>query len=147
MYRHYKSKEALFNKLVSYASEGLGMAVAMFASDESPKALAEGFCAEILADLGSGNEFAEMTVFLAQALISGDDAGMSERLIEQNTMMIDAFARLIERGQKLGEFRPGPAGEMAALFFSAIQGLAVMRVTRGTGFSMPSASVLMAVLY
>jgi AcrR family transcriptional regulator len=36
MYRHYKTKEDLFNELVSYAATGLEKIAEKFQSDESP---------------------------------------------------------------------------------------------------------------
>lgn len=62
-------------------------------------------------------------------------------------MLLQATSNLIKRGQEMGEFGTGESYEMALYFFSAIQGLAEMKVLLRSNFSMPSPTILTAFLY
>ncbi len=61
--------------------------------------------------------------------------------------MLKATAKCIERGQELGEFRPGNANELATLFYSSIQGMAMMKISLKESFIMPSPSVITSILF
>jgi hypothetical protein len=61
--------------------------------------------------------------------------------------MLQSTAKLIERGQELGELRPGNPYELAEFFYSAIQGLAMMKISLKDDFVMPSPSVITAFLF
>jgi len=71
----------------------------------------------------------------------------NEEILQVNAGLLDATARLIRKGQQLGEFRSGDAHELAVFFYAAVQGLAEMKVSLKNNFTMPSPSVLTAFLF
>ncbi|WP_029192494.1 TetR/AcrR family transcriptional regulator [Paenibacillus harenae] len=148
LYRHYKTKEDLFNELVEYARTGLRKVVALFESDESPEKLMNQFVHEVYNDMVSGDELANLMILMAQSFFSRNDKNENQNEIAKvNTELLNGTSKLIKRGQELGEFGSGDSYEMALFFFSAVQGLAEMKVMLKNNFSMPSPSILTAFLY
>ncbi|YCI76313.1 TetR/AcrR family transcriptional regulator [Bacillus sp. R1-10] len=113
MYRHYKTKEDLFNELVSYAAAGLEKIAEKFQSDESPNELIRQFTLEILNDLEKDDAFAELLMLMNQSSTMEHPSLQIQYLNEQSEAMLNQTTRLIEKGQNLGQFKQGNASEMA----------------------------------
>jgi hypothetical protein len=54
--------------------------------------------------------------------------------------------RTISEGQALGEIKPGDPDELAVIYFAAIQGLAIYKLTMGDRFVSPSPDLLNGLL-
>jgi len=149
LYRHYKTKDQLFHELVAYAVEGLKRHNTRFESDQSPKKVIAQFVDEVYTDLIDGEELANLLILLNQSLLAGAaaDSEPYDEILRVNARLLDSTARLIRKGQQLGEFHPGDAREMAVYFFASIQGLAEMKVLLKSSFTMPSPSILTAFLF
>jgi len=149
LYRHYRTKDQLLNELVAYAIEGLKRNILSFESDQSPKQLISHFVNEVYTDLLNGEELANLMILINQALFAsaGTDTNQHDEILQVNARLLDATARLIRKGQQLGEFRLGDAQEMAVYFYASIQGLAEMKILLKSNFTMPSPSVLTAFLF
>jgi hypothetical protein len=65
----------------------------------------------------------------------------------QTMTSIEAGARLTRRGQEAGIFGKGNPKEMSVYFFSAIQGLVMLKSALGEHFQMPDGEVMTAFLY
>ncbi|WP_080831934.1 TetR/AcrR family transcriptional regulator [Cohnella massiliensis] len=148
LYRHFKTKDHLFDELVAYAVEGLKRIITFFESAQSPIALMEQFVDEIYTDMINGEELAHLLILINQSLIAGSAAASQQHddILRLNARLLNATAQLIRKGQQLGEFSSGDAQEMATLFFASIQGLAQMKVLLKNNFTMPSSSTLSAIL-
>ncbi|MDQ0902028.1 MULTISPECIES: TetR/AcrR family transcriptional regulator [unclassified Paenibacillus] len=148
LYRHYKTKDQLFNELVSYAVEGLKRNITFFESDQSPKELMAQFVDEVYIDMINGEELAHLLILINQSLLAGAATASKhyEEILQVNARLLDSTAQLIRKGQQLGEFYSGDAQEMTALFYASIQGLAQMKVLLKSNFTMPSPSILTAFL-
>lgn len=148
LYRHYRTKDQLFNELVAYAAEGLKRNIAFFESDQSPAEVMAQFVSEVYADMINGEELAHLLILIHQSLLAGSvkDSPNHEDIPQVSARLLDSAARLIRNGQQLGEFRPGDAQEMAVLLFASIHGLAQMKVMLKHSFTMPSPTILTAIL-
>lgn len=144
LYRHYKTKEDLFQTLVSYATIGLENIVERFKSDSSPKEVIQQFTVEILNDFKKNDEFANFLMIMNQSL-NHPFHQVQQLKIQSDAMMVQT-AILIEKGQKLGQFRNGNASEMALYYFASIQGLAMLKVSKGEQFITPSPNIVTAFL-
>lgn len=142
MYRHYKTKGDLFNELVSYAAEGLEAIVKRFQSDESPMELIRQFTLEILGDLDNDDEIAEFYMLMNQSLSMEEPSSQIQDLNKQSDAMLNQTIRLIEKGQKLNQFKQGNASEMAFYFFASVQGLMMIKLTMGERFKTPSLKIV-----
>ncbi|MCQ6559885.1 TetR/AcrR family transcriptional regulator [Paenibacillus mendelii] len=148
LYRHYKTKDDLFNELVEFALTGLIRIIERFESDESPTALMSEFVNEVYHDMVSSDDLANLMVLMSQSFISISETNEdSNEVAVVNKNVINATSKLIKRGQNLGEFVLGDSYEMALFFFAVIQGLAEMKVKLKNDFVMPSSTIFTAFLY
>lgn len=148
LYRHYKTKDSLFNELVEFALNGLTQIIQTFEDADSPKKLMTQFVDEIYHDMQEGEELANLLILMNQLFFSGDGANRKQaEVLEVNGRLLRSTAALIKKGQESGDFRSGDAHEMAVLFYSALQGLADMKVIMKNNFVMPSPSVLTLFLF
>lgn len=148
LYRHYKTKDSLFNELVEFALDGLTQIIQTFEDADSPKKLMTQFVDEIYHDMQDGEELANLLILMNQLFFSGDGANRKQaEVLEVNGRLLRSTAALIKKGQESGDFRSGDAHEMAVLFYSALQGLADMKVIMKNNFVMPSPSVLTLFLF
>ncbi|PAV28226.1 TetR family transcriptional regulator [Virgibacillus profundi] len=147
MYRHYKKKEELFNELVAYAAEGLERVVKRFQSDESPAELIQAFTLEILNDLDKDDEYAQFHMLMNQSLGVENPSPQINHLNKQSELLLNQTARLIEKGQNLGQFKQGNASEMAFFYFASIQGMTMIKLMKSERYVTPNPEIVMAFLF
>lgn len=146
VYRHYKSKEALFDEMVGFALKGLDDLTMLFRSDAEPRPLLEQVTREIYDDFSRDDEFSNIMIFMTQAYLSGEGGPAVEELIKKNLALLDATSELIGRGQSAGDFKPGDAHQMAVLYFSAIQGMSIFQTAWGDRFTPPTVELILSPL-
>lgn len=146
MYRHYQKKEDLFNELVTYAAEGLDRVAKKFKSNDSPVELIQQFTLEILNDLEKDDEYAQFHMLMNQSSTIEDPSPQIKHLNKQSEAMLHQTARLIERGQRIGQFKQGNTIKMAFFYFASIQGLAMMKITMSEKFITPSLEIIISFL-
>ena len=146
LYRHYKTKEELFNDLVLYAAKGSEQMIKKFQNGSSPTKLIQQFTLEDLHDLEKDNEFAQFLMIMHQSSIMEEPSSQVQYLNIQSEEMLKQTARLIEKGQELGQFKHGSATEMAFYYFASIQGLAMIKLSMSERFINPSPKIVTAFL-
>lgn len=57
------------------------------------------------------------------------------------------MAKLIEKGQQLGEFRNGNPLQMAMFYISSIQGIGISRLLAGERYLVPEAEMVTAFMF
>ncbi|MFC4127375.1 TetR/AcrR family transcriptional regulator [Nocardia rhizosphaerae] len=127
IYRHYASKEALFDALLDQATSGLVAASAALSSDADPLTLVRDFTCVFLTDLANGNGEAEFVLVINQGFLTDTPAGTAERLATAQRPLWDAFAALVRRGQLAGQFEDGEPAQLTAYYFAMLSGIAAMR--------------------
>ncbi|MDR6717243.1 TetR/AcrR family transcriptional regulator [Paenibacillus amylolyticus] len=142
LYRHYKTKDQLFEELVQFAMAGLETLIARFQTSDEPAEELARFANEVYLDLSSGDDLGHLLLLMSQSFFSTETDGRKAALKQINTDLLQATATLIVQGQRQGQLREGNAFEMAQYFFSSIQGLAMMKVMLEEKFTMPSRSLL-----
>lgn len=150
LYRHYRSKEDLFQELTAYAEAGIDELVELFSSDESPKRLIRQFAQTVYDDMTTGSTLAYLMVVMSHSSFAQIDSAAAASPADNShasSRLLEAMSRLIQRGQRLGECAAGDADQMANLFLAALQGLAEMKVLLKTGFTMPSPTLLTSFLF
>lgn len=146
MYRHYKKKEDLFNELVTFASEGLDRNSKRFQSEDSPAELIQQFTLEILNDLDKDDEYAQFHMLMYQSLIMEDPSPQIQNLNKMSELLLNQTARLIEKGQKLGQFKQGNASELAFFYFASIQGITMLKLSKSEHYTTLSPQIVTAFL-
>ncbi len=147
LYRHYKTKEDLFEELVAYALSGLESIIELFSTEASPKLLFQSFVHEIYTDITKGDELVNLLILMKQAFSLEETHAKQLVVTQLNIRLMGTTAELIKKGQALGEFYSGDSYEMAIFFFSAIQGLAEAKVALRERFVMPSEAIITAFLF
>lgn len=146
MYRHYKKKEDLFHELVTYATKGLERLVERFQSEESPVELIQQFTLEILNDLDKDDEYAQFHMLMNQSLTMENPSPQIQNLNKISEELIQQTTRLIEKGQKLGQFREGNPSELAFFYFASIQGMTMFKLLKSEQFATPNIKIVTAFL-
>lgn len=147
LYRHYKTKEALFYELVDFALMGLKELNLRLQSDASPRELMEQIISELYEELTDNDDFINLMVLLTQAVLLCEEGSKLSGLLDQDHILLQTMASLIRRGQESGEFHMRDPYEMSVLFFSTIQGLAIAKKALGTAFRMPEEAMLSQIFY
>lgn len=146
MYRHYKSKDELFRALVAQATQGLYAIAHRFQAEASPRQLIEQLTEEILADLMKDDEFAQFLALMTQAFMLEESVAEAQQLVAAHRLLREHTIRLIERGQRLGQFKPGDPEAMTLYYFATVQGLGMMKFTMQEHFVVPSLEIVHAFL-
>jgi AcrR family transcriptional regulator len=146
MYRHYRTKEDLFGAIVEQAGSGLEAVAARFRTDLPARDLLLAFAREYLDDIAAGGTTLEFYLLLQQAVLKGGDDPRIEQLLDRHETLFAETVRLVERGQREGTFRDGPAATLADVFFASLGGLALLKLTRGDRLAVPSPELFAATL-
>lgn len=144
MYRHYRTKDDLFGAIVEQAAAGLEAVTARFRTDRPARDLILDFAREYLDDIAAGGPTLEFYLLLQQAVLKGGDDARVARLLDRHETLYAETVRLVERGQREGAFRAGPAATLVDLFFASLNGLALLKLTRGDRFTVPTPDLFLA---
>jgi AcrR family transcriptional regulator len=142
LYRHYSSKEKLFDALTQLAADGMGKMDQLFDADLPPEVIIEVLADQMTQELVTNDEFIHTMIFLTQAIVAGHDTPATQQLFDENNKAVSKLAHVIEKGQAIGTVHEGDAFEMAILFFATLQGLAIMRFTSPLDFPIPDSRLL-----
>lgn len=143
LYRHYKTKDDLFNDLVQMATAGLENLIKSLSTESDPKELLSALTTEVINDYKRNDEFSSYMTFITQVLTSGMKSDALESLIETDKHLIATLAALIKKGQNNGSFRYGDPKELACSYMSLIQGIGLFQNVMGTDFFVPSVNTLL----
>ncbi|WP_307869117.1 TetR/AcrR family transcriptional regulator [Nocardiopsis sp. B62] len=151
IYRHFSTKEELFEGLVAEAATGMGAVVELFRGSQDPVDSLRTFTDEFLSDLAGPGDFVEFFQLMHQAFTQGDSSegdapSVVGDLVSRNTELLRAAVELMERGQERGALREGPADELASCYFALLDGLVTMRSAMGERCVLPSTSTVMGLL-
>jgi AcrR family transcriptional regulator len=147
MYHYYRSKEALFTELVetvvNLAAESTQV---RFESNLSPAERITGFSNEVMRDIAESNWMSQIYLLMIHYLLAVDLPKKKSKIRKQGFVPLENLKRTIIEGQQRGEIKPGDPLEMATLYFAAIQGLAISKLTMGDRFILPNPDLLSALL-
>ena len=146
IYRHYASKEELFDELIDQASRGLGTAAVQFSNDGDPLSMIRTFTEDYVADLAANNGAAEFYLMVGQCVTTDTPEGTSSRLASAQRATRQAFASLIARGQDKGQIAQGDCAQLTAHYFAMLTGITTMHVGLGEESARPDVDLILRVL-
>lgn len=147
LYRHYKTKEELFDEMVDMARVGLKEVSEIFTSGKEARAIILDLSSEVIADLsGEDNVFSNFIMVITQAISSGLENDTLAGLVEQDRLLLLALTNLVAKGQKEGSFRQGAPQDLALAFMSALQGISQFKMLFGEDFKAPAPESLAGIL-
>lgn len=146
IYRHFSTKEELFSELVEKAIIEIAMAIRFLDSDISPTQTFIELTSELLKDIQSSEELSNYFLLITRSVLEEEALPQVDEFKKADLSLFENTAKLIEKGQELGEFRSGDPYKLSLLFFSVIQGMANMKLFMGKKYISPEASDIMAFL-
>lgn len=126
IYRHYASKEELFEALLGQASDGLRATAAHLSGEGDPLEQIRGFTEVFLADLANGEGAAEFFMVVNHGFTTDTPVGTARRLAVAQRALWDAVAALVRRGQSAGQFDAGDPDRVTAHYFALLTGLTMV---------------------
>ncbi|NLG81903.1 MAG: TetR/AcrR family transcriptional regulator [Bacilli bacterium] len=123
MYRYFKNKEELFLSIVDGLLEELLNTKRLFESNTNAKDILFDFAKDILESLNE--ELMVGVIMLIANNILSKNALIYQKTIDRDLEVLTALAKLIEHGQKEGQFINGDPLDLAKYLFMQIQGIAV----------------------
>lgn len=144
IYHYYTSKEEIYVELIRTAFELLNGACRWLAGQPMAPGERIGFAIkELLKGLAQNEDAARYHLLIAQATASEAIPAAAKAIIDrENTFPYESIARIMAEGQKDGTIRGGDAKELALVFWTSVNGLAIYKAVHGDKFSAPSAAIL-----
>lgn len=144
MYHYYRSKEEIFTELIRFAFARMNEACRWLASQPLPPGEKIKFAIkELLKLLEHDKDAAVYYLLIAQATVSEAIPDEAKRIIEQeNQVPYETLASIFAEGQREGSIRGDDARELAMVFWTSINGLAIYRAVHALSFKAPDPQIL-----
>jgi hypothetical protein len=114
----------------------------IFTSDRSPAEKIKTFSKEVIDSIAEGDQLSQYYLLIIHSILAVNIQEKVSVIREQGMAPIENLKRTILAGQALGEVKPGNPDEMAVMYFAAVQGLAIAKLTMGDRFVLPGPDLL-----
>jgi AcrR family transcriptional regulator len=145
VYHYYRSKEELFTNLVDTAIEKMNSAAVNL--EKLPLSAKEKIIVAIESLLKGFTENANTSDFyfiITQTALSDAFPREAKDIIRsKNNIKYDVMRRIFKQGQVEGTVKDYRVSEMATLFFSTMNGLALNKAIYGADFIMPDKNIIL----
>ncbi len=145
IYRHYASKEELFDELLDQAMRGLRAAAESLSADGDPVAMIRAFTETYVSDLVADDGAAEFSMVINHGFATDTPEGTASRLAAAQQALWQAVAALVARGQAEGRVAAGDPAGLTAHYFAMLAGMTTMRVGLGDEFTAPDVDVILRI--
>jgi AcrR family transcriptional regulator len=146
IYHYYKSKEEIFTWLIGSVMAKMNEAALNL--ETLPVSAKEKIIIVIEGLLKGFNENADTANYyflITQTALSDAYPEDAKEIIRtQNDVKYGVITRILKQGQMDGTVKDHDANEMATLFFSSINGLALNKAIYGQRFKMPDSNILLS---
>jgi AcrR family transcriptional regulator len=146
VYHYFRSKEELFTSLVDTAIEKMNTAAINL--DKLPLSSKEKIILAVESLLKGFTENANTSDYyflITQTALSDAFPREAKEIIRtKNNIKYEVIGRIFSQGHKEGTIRPFKASEMATLFFSTMNGLALNKSIHGADFIMPDKNIILS---
>lgn len=142
VYHYFKSKEEIFYELLKRAMFGSSQSLIMVdAMPLSPIEKVRQTAKYILGAISDFEDTAYYFLIVVHASVMDVPDIEKDKDFSDSNVAMQTFVRILQEGQQAGEILDGDALEMAWCFFSAIQGLAIYKLSM-ENFRMPDPEIL-----
>lgn len=143
IYRHYATKEDLFDALLTQATSGLADLASTMRGEGDAGAILRSITELIVSDLAGENGAAQFFMVMNQGFVTDDPPGTAARLAAEHAALRAATADLIARGQRERSLASGDPAQLATLYFATLSGLVTLRAAQPSGTALPSADLVL----
>jgi TetR/AcrR family transcriptional regulator len=144
IYHYFPSKEAIYLELIEHAMDKITQAT--LSLHELPYSAAEKITLsieKILSTIAENESFTQTCRLIAQATNSTAIPEKAKQWIqEKRDLPYQEIAKIFAQGQQEGSIIPGDPLELAVLFWTSLNGLAIYQATRQEKRALPHASLL-----
>ena len=145
LYHYYSSKEAIYIDLIKDALDKTADAsLALKARDISAQEKIDIALRELFKTIETSERFAQTCCLIAQMGNSVCQGEGQEFIEQKRNEPYRIVADIIRQGQLEGSLVKGDADELALMFWSAVNGLAIYRVSHACAGPMPDYRLLLA---
>jgi len=144
VYHYYASKDEIFVELIRNAVDIMNAAaVELERLPMSPLEKIRLAIEKLLQGLEKG-ENAFNYLLINQAAISEAIPEEASKIVQEQRLRYEVMARIISAGQREGSFKNYDANDMALLFWTSLNGLAIYKAGHGENFKAPDANILIS---
>lgn len=149
IYHYYRSKEEIFVELIRRAFARLNEACHWLENQSlSAKEKIEFAIKEMLSLMEENEDAARYHLLIAQATASEAIPDAAKDIIKkENKIPYEVIARIIIEGQKDGSIKKFDAKELALVFWTSINGLAIYKAVHGDNFKAPDVKILTSMFF
>ena len=145
MYHYFQSKDEIYAELVRDAVDSSRRVIEQVsAGDMEPIDKMRALVARIFKSVGEQQSVGYYFVLMMEAMTSGVYPVPAMGRVHGSGRPFDMLVHVIEQGQHTGQIAQGDPAELVTTFFSAILGLASLKVG-GTITTMPDPEILMRI--
>lgn len=139
LYHYYNSKEEIFTALIRSAIERMNEAAMQLELLKAAPADKLRMAVDALfSGIESNEETAKYYLLLTQAAVMESVPAEARELLKlKNLRQHEVMSRIFADGQQQGTVHSGDPGQLSMLFWSAINGLALIKAVRAETFQIP----------
>lgn len=147
LYNYYKSKEEIYTELVDNALNKMNDAMKMLETmEDAPHEKIRKSIIQLLKTIEGSEEFNQTCRFIAQATNSSAIPQEARKSIElKRDKPYESISNIIKQGQIDGTIVEGDPYQLAVLFWTSINGLAIYKATRDGNPTIPQAEMLIRI--
>jgi len=144
IYHYYQSKEDIFMELINHALEKMNEAVYQLAvMPEPPDVKIKMAITEMLRTIEGSDDFNQTCRLIAQATNTDIlPAGVRQLIEEKRDIPYQEVAKIMAAGQAEGTIIAADPDQLAMIFWTSLNGLAIYKATRSGAIAMPEARIL-----
>ncbi len=143
LYHYYQSKEEIFVELLRSAYNNMVAAVlALERLPLSPLEKIKMAIEKLLQGFDENKDTAYYYLLINQASIFEAIPDEAKEIVKGRFLLYDVITRIITAGQKDGTFKNYDAKDMAVVFWTSLNGLAIYNAVQGENFKAPDANIL-----
>lgn len=146
IYHYYASKEDIFVELIDTAFDRINEACRWLEDQPlSPSEKIRFAIRELLRLLEEDENAARYHLLIAQATASEAIPDEAKEIIKrENNLPYESMERIMAAGQKEGTIKQKDARELALVFWTSVNGLAIYKAVHGEKFKAPDAGLLIS---
>lgn len=143
VYHYYKSKEEVYTELIEYAVNSIGKVIVETQRRvEKPVEQIRQIALRVFNSVEHKKASGYYYVLVINAITCKAIPASTSKIINQSIERLKLLSDIIAKGQQTGEIREGDPMELAITCFSAVIGLASLKVS-GTIKKMPDPEIIM----
>lgn len=145
VYHYFKSKDAIYTELIEHAIDSLGKMIEKVKIDiEGPVEQIHEIAVRVFDSIENKEASGYYYMLMMNAITCESMPVSAARIIKESMARLTMFSDIISEGQEKGQIPEGDPMELAITCFSAVLGLASLKVS-GTIPELPDLNILMRI--